>query len=365
MTEDLFAPPSTGPTDPDKLGNDGAYSVDGKPDRYGRYRLPHPTSGRVIPWTRVTTFAKSIADTYKLSMWQQRMAIKGLTLRPDLYASTAATPLEDKSSLDKLVESAKEVAGSKTAAGLGTALHSFTEARDRGEEVTPGPWSKGIEAYSAALVQHGITVVPGMIERKIISTRFNVAGTFDRIFHTDKPCPSCGKSTCIGDLKTGRDLEYGWNEIAIQLALYAHGDAIWDVEAREYIAMPDLCQCSAIVVHLPALPGKDEDGNPIETTATLYDVDITQGWRAAELCEQVREWRRARNLATPRAVTVLAPAGPKTTSPGWADRIDVATTPGELSAIWREANARAEWTNELQARGMARLAELKTETAGG
>lgn len=355
MTEDLFAPPSTGPTDPDKLGNDGAYSVDGKPDRYGRYRLPHPTSGRVIPWTRATTFAKSIADTYKLSLWQQRMAIKGLTLRPDLYASTAATPLEDKDSLNKLVESAKEVAGSKTAAGLGTALHSFTEARDRGEPVVPGPWSEDIEAYSAALTDHNITVEPGMIERKIICTRFSVAGTFDRIFRTEKPCPSCGKSCCIGDLKTGATLEYGWNEIAIQLALYAHGDAIWDVETKEYVPMPDLCQCTAVVVHLPVN----------QHTATLYDVDITQGWRASELCEQVREWRRARNLATPRAVTTLVAASPVTESPSWSSRIDAATTPGELSAIWREANARAEWTDALQKYGMERLAALKVETAGG
>jgi hypothetical protein len=355
MTEDLFDSPPSGTTDPDKMGNDGAFSVDGKPDRWGRYRLPHPTSGRVIPWTRATTWAKSIADTYKLSQWQQRMAIKGITLRPDLYASTAATPLEDKDTLNKLVESAKEVAGAKTAAGLGSALHSFTEALDRGEDVTPGPWSEDIKAYGASLVEHGLTVLPGMIEGKVVCTRFTVAGTFDRIFRTEKPCPSCGKTVSVGDLKTGADLSYGWNEIAIQLALYAHADAIWDVEEKRYIPMPDVCLCNAIVVHLPVN----------QHQATLYDVDITQGWRAAELCGLVREWRNTRNLAIPRTVTTLAPTGPVTSSPTWTDRIGLATTPGELSAIWREANAKAEWTDALQTLGMQRLAAIKAEVAGG
>lgn len=355
-TEDLFAAPGTGPTDPDKIGNDGAYSADGKPDRYGRYRFPHLESGRVVPWTRATTFAKSISDTYTLSMWQQRMAIKGLTMRPDLYASAAATPLEDKDALNKLVETAKEVAGSKTAAGMGTALHSFTEAHDRGEEVTPGPWSNDITAYAAALRDHGIMVEPGMIERKVVCARFGVAGTFDRIVRVPAPCPACGRSLAIGDLKTGRDLSYGWNEISIQLAVYANADRIWDIEGKRYIPMPEVCRCKAIVIHLPVG----------QATATLYDVDIAEGWRAAELCESVRAWRKHRSLAVPRAIVHAGTKGVTTVEPvTWAERIDAATTVGDLSAIWREANDRREWTDELQARGMARRAAILAEAAGG
>jgi hypothetical protein len=360
--DDLFSSPPSGPTNPDNA----AYSVDGKVDRWGRYRLPHPVSGRVMPWTRATTFAKSIADTYRLSLWQQRMAIKGLTMRPDLYAATAATPLEDRDALDGLVEKAKEVAGAKTAAGLGTALHSFTEAADRGEDVTPGPWSPDIAAYSAALPVHGLTVAPGMIERKIVVEQFSVAGTLDRIYRTATPCPQCDRSLCIGDLKTGATLEYGWTEIAVQLALYAHADAIWDMAVMEYERPAPLCQCNAIVVHLPVG----------QATATVYDVNIMEGWAAAELCAAVRRWRNVKNLAVPRTTTFVnsdmpiptagtGDAAVVTLPSTWEQRIDAAMTRADLSAIWREASGNGEWSPDLHARGAARLAAIAADTAGG
>jgi hypothetical protein len=356
VTDDLFSSPPSGPTDPDKMGNDGAYSADGKPDRYGRYRFPDRQSGRVKPWTRATTFAKSISDTYTLSMWQQRMAIKGITMRPDLYASTAATPLDDKDTLNKLVETAKEVAGTKTAANLGTALHAFTEQVDRGEAPSiPAPWDKDVAAYTLELAAHGLTVEPGMIERKVICERFGVAGTFDRIVRLPEPCPECQAELAIGDLKTGRDLSYGWNEIAIQLAVYAHADAIWDIPTMRYVPMPKVCRCKAIVIHLPVGQAK----------ATLYDVDVAEGWAASELCEKVRNWRKTRALAVPRSRVQAEPSGTVVTIERvpWADQIKAATTREELSRIWKEAGP--EWTDALQALGMARLAELKSERAGG
>jgi hypothetical protein len=67
--------------------SDGAYSADGKPDRYGRYKLVDPATGEVRPYTRATTFAKSISDTFTLSLWSQRMVAKGLAMRPDLVGA--------------------------------------------------------------------------------------------------------------------------------------------------------------------------------------------------------------------------------------------------------------------------------------
>ncbi len=102
-------------------------------DRWGRYMLPDPNTGEMRAWTRATTFAKTISDTYALHHWQQRMVAKGLAMRPDLLALVGMT--EDKKELDRLCDMAKEAAGSKVGANLGTAVHNYTEQLDRGTEL--------------------------------------------------------------------------------------------------------------------------------------------------------------------------------------------------------------------------------------
>jgi hypothetical protein len=337
-------------------------------DRWGRYLLPHPTSGREAPWTRVTTFCKTISDTFTLSQWSQRMVAKGLALRPDIFAMVAATPLEDRSTLNDLTEKAKEAAGAKSAASLGTALHSFTEAYDRGESpVVPDPWDKDVAAYGAALKAYGLTVIPGMIERVVINQKFGVAGTFDRIYMwRGRPV--------IGDLKTGRSLEYGWNEISIQLALYANADGIFDFTTGEYEPMPEgLDRSVGIVVHLPVGQAK----------ATVYQVNLEQGYKAAVLAAAVRDWRKVRDLAAPVEVAqvmlgdehLALPAGSSTEvihgtvvtvrEAAWQDRIVAARTVKELSEIRKEAMAAGEWTETLLQLGVARRDAILADTAAG
>lgn len=350
---DQFAQPTAGTTNPDNA----AYSADGKPDRYGRYRVPNLTSGRMATWTRATTFAKTISDTYTLNMWGRRMTILGLVRRPDLIAlaSQCADPSEDRERLNDIAEKAADHAGSKVAANLGTALHTFTEQEDRGEApFVPAPWDRDVAAYRAVMLREGLSIVPGCIEGLIVCTRWGVAGTFDRVLETGRECPSCGRTRRIGDLKTGRDLSYGWLEIAVQLSVYAWADAIWDKVVKEYRPMPEVCRCSAVVMHLPVG----------EARCTLYDVDLLAGAQLADLCATVRDARKRRDLAVPRALAETAPAGqgPGVTidrPPTYAERIAVARTPEELSLLWREGIATGEWTDDLTAAGMRRLAAIK------
>jgi hypothetical protein len=355
-TDDLFAQP--GP--PPGKGGDGAYTFDGKPDQWKRYRLPHPTSGRAMGWTRATTFAKTIDDTYTLNMWGRRMSIKGLSMRPDLLAATASTPLDERDKLNKIAEDAAEHAGSKSAATLGTALHAFAEQVDAGlEPYIPAPWDADVRAYRAALEREGVTILPGLIERIVVVERYGVAGTFDRILGTE-PCPTCGRTKAVGDLKSGRDLSYGWTEISIQLALYAHADRVWNKATLAYEPMPEVCRCRGIVMHLPVG----------QATCTFYEVDLVAGWEAAALCEAVRAWRKRRDLAVPRAVARVeqTPAGPVVEvdrPPTYAERIERARAVADLSAIWREADARGEWTAELETLGLARRAAIMADVAGG
>lgn len=343
-------------------GQKAADPFEPKRDRWGRYLLPplDNPKGKESAYTRATTFAKSISDTFALSQWGDRMVAKGLTIRPDLYALAASTPLEDKDKLNQIAEDAKTAAGSKSRAGLGTALHAFTEQIDRGETPSvPEPWDKDVVAYQQAVVEAGLTYDAAHIERIVVIQQFAVAGTFDRLTCLAKPLvmERPGRDPLhlpagtwlVADLKTGRDLQYGWNEIAIQLALYAHADGIWNGPQQRWEAMPPVDQRTALVIHLPVGEAK----------ATLYAVDIEAGWEAAAMCEQVRAWRKCRALAGAVALGgAPGEAAAPVAEPTYRDLISAARSKADLSAVWKKATAAGEWTSELETLGKQRQAEL-------
>ena len=214
-------------------------------DSYGRYKLPDPVSGKTFAYTRVTTYAKAIRDTFALTQWELRMATKGLSIRPDLLALAAATSIDEKSALNRIADDAKEAAAGSAGANKGTALHKFGEAIDRGETIAiPAPWDADIGAYKAGLKQAGIVVPAGMIERTVIIPELGLAGTFDRVYRLP------GDLDVIGDLKTGQELF--WLEIAIQLACYSRGKYMWSPGQKSLIADARGSQERAVVAHFPA-----------------------------------------------------------------------------------------------------------------
>jgi hypothetical protein len=294
-----------------------------KYDSYGRYKILHPDSSKKVNWTRATTFCKSIQDTYALSMWAQRMTLKGASLRPDLTAAAGTLEVKaDKDRMNGLVDEAKKAAGDKVAANKGTAVHSYTEDRDRAavglpvkDRAIPEEFVPTVQAYEAILADFGLRPVPGLIEFTTAVKQYEVAGTADRVYQVTRditiklngrPVTLYAGEYVIGDVKTGADLSYGWQEIAIQLALYSQGlntAGVWSWEGRTW-ARPEVDGVQiqvrtdvGIVPHLPV--DREETGAPL---ATLYAVDLTAGWAAAVLCGQVRSWRKERTLATPLEV---------------------------------------------------------------
>lgn len=317
-----------------------------KRDRYGRYLLPHPDGGNELPWTRATTFAKSISDTFGLTKWELRMAVKGVASRSDLYALAAATPIEDKAKLDRIAADAKEVAAASSGANLGSALHGFTERLDRGEQVdVPAPWLADVRAYHAALTAAGVRILPHLIERIVVVPDLKVAGTLDRIVD-----PSGGDPLRIADVKTGKDLSYGWLEIAIQLALYARATAIWDDTRRTYEPMPVVDLDRALVMHLPV--GKAQ--------CDLYTVDIAAGWEAAQVCHAVRQWRNRKGLAEPLRGDPNPSMRRATRALTLNTRIDNAATVDDLTNLWAEADAAGQWTTAHTARAAKKKQQLLT-----
>lgn len=268
-------------------------TVSGQPepdrDRWGRYLI----SGK--PHTRATTFAKLGANTKAIEAWNERNVIRGLTLRPDLLMLANGLEVKrDRDQLNSIASQAKDAAGSKVAANIGTAYHAFSERLDAGlmtlEDVPP-QYRTRVQQYITKVADAGLTTRPEWIERTTavradqIFAPLPVAGTLDRIFQLPDG------SLVIGDLKTGSDLSYGEMEIEVQLALYAHGVnthglfdwnfKAWDQGNGEHPLGSGLLRVRtdiAIVVHLPA----DGDG------CTLYVADIERGWRDAQRLGQLQ-----------------------------------------------------------------------------
>jgi hypothetical protein len=351
-------------------------------DRYGRYLLKDPVSGKKGPYTRATTFAKSISDTFTLSQWSQRMVAKGLTVRPDLVS--LAYPLDvkaDRDALNKIVEDAKSAAGNKVAANMGTALHSFTQRIDEEpvadiEKLVPESALDDVRAYRSALEQGGIRVVPELIERITAVPDYEVAGTLDRGLDLSECRFDLGPEVnlsdghlVIGDLKTGRDLQYGWNEISIQLAIYAMGVkacGTWNPRTKTWDSALPVRQDFALVMHLPVGSKK----------CTIYKVELEPARRAMELCRDVRRWRTYRVLAEPLAVAEVSTRQYDTTEidrhveetahlhgPTWLERFESAASRGELSHLFHEAVTAGVWSDVLEQAGRERLIQLE-EKAG-
>jgi hypothetical protein len=317
-------------------GGSGAHGEkETKRDRYGRYLIPHPDTGKEQAWTRATTFAKSISDTYALSQWGLRMALLGATMRPDLVRRAHGKHVRaDKKLLDELTAELKDAAGAKVAANDGTAMHSFTELADRAWHSPDGPRSvmdqvppdcrAMVETYISLLEETGLEPVADLIEFTTVVKQYGVAGTSDNCYRVTKPLMlKIGRAEVrllpgeyvIGDKKTGRDLDYGWQEHAIQLSTYAQGintSGVWDRHEEKWHPDPlngaKVRTDAGVIIHLPVDPES-------EKTPTVYGLDLESGWNAAVLCERVRAWRNVRKLASPVMVSetadTFAPARPE------------------------------------------------------
>ena len=141
-------------------------------DRWGRYKISDPASGKERGYTRVTTIAKVLDDSSSLADWKTRMAITGIVQRADLLAQ-ASTSLDDRSKLNKIANDAIEAAGAYSRANLGTALHSITQQLDLGmkPQILAGLQSD-IETYVASIAAWDFGMKKEWIEVLLINDEF-------------------------------------------------------------------------------------------------------------------------------------------------------------------------------------------------
>jgi hypothetical protein len=248
-------------------------------DRWGRYLISTRT-GKETSFPRVTTIAKCLDDEGALTAWKGRMTATGLVQRNDLLVAASAA-LEDRNSLDRIVQQAIEAAGASSKANIGTALHALTQAIDIGQKpaILPG-LQADVDAYTTGIQRFGVVIDPRFVEILLVNEKYQYAGTADRIarFNTRK-------KKQVMDLKTG-SIDYAMNAIAVQMAMYANAEYIYDWRTKSCTDLPDIDKTRGVILHLPA--GKGE--------LSLYEVDLVAGWEAAQMAMEVRAWRKRKDL---------------------------------------------------------------------
>lgn len=244
-------------------------------DRYGRPMVMPVKGKKKVAYTRATTIANSLDDASALVAWKMRMAALGLTTRPDLLLAIGAAG-EDKMAINAYIEEAMDAAGASKAANIGTAIHALTERLDLGQELgaVPNQWLPDIRAYEEATK----ILNKVYIEQFCVLDKFKIAGTPDRLVEYKG-------ELFIADLKTGR-IDHP-NNIAMQLAIYAHG-LPYDIETATRGSWGDVNKEKAIIVHLPAGTG----------ACKLVFIDIAEGWKGVQFAMKVRKWRDQKGLAT-------------------------------------------------------------------
>lgn len=247
-------------------------------DAYGRPKIIDP-GGHPRRYTRATTIAGTNDARYALERWQQRNVAIGLGRRPDLYAVAQTVDPGERDKLDRICSDAIEAAGGSERRNLGDALHALTADLDLGRiDRVPEQFAAEIAAYRSTVGE----VVWDLVETMVVLDGPRVAGTPDRVGTIRS-----GGSRQIVDLKTGAELSYSWGSIAIQLAIYANADAIYDAESGTRHDLGEIDRRRGVVIHLPVGEGRCQ----------LYSVDLVAGWEGFALAMEVRDWRKRRGLA--------------------------------------------------------------------
>lgn len=250
-------------------------------DRYGRPLLVPPGGGDPQPYTRASTMAKALDDLSNLMAWRQRMTAVGLLRRPDLMTRVAGalangTP-DDwpvKRELNKVCAEATEAAGASSAASTGTGIHALVEAIANGREpeYVPTDVAPRLDAYREAIDRAGVTVIG--TEQFVVNDEVKAAGTFDQLIRLP------GGRVVVGDLKTGKSEASYPLAVCIQIAVYAHG-LRYHLDTHERTPIhPDLDPTTGVLIHMPPSGG-----------CSLYRLDLSVGWEAAQLAAKVREVR--------------------------------------------------------------------------
>lgn len=254
-------------------------------DRWGRPLIIPAEGGKPVAYSRFSSHGQCLEDKFALEKWKLRTAARGFVNRADLFAQVAACPIDDTKRIDQLVGQALEAGGSSVGAGLGTALHEFAERIDLGHitiDDVPAPWGHDIAAYLSEISAHRLTVMPDLIECRLVNDELRLAGTADRFYRRPD-----GRLVCA-DLKTGKAIGHNPLAYVVQLAAYANS-VLYDIETGTRTPIGDIDLTTGLIIHVPSGKAK----------CHILEVDLQAGLEAARLATNVRTWQSKRGLVRP------------------------------------------------------------------
>lgn len=297
----------------------------------GQYKIKRLSDGKVVGYTRVTTYINTNEDTTLLDRWRQRVLLEGVAVndtegqadrdvRPDPVVAKVADLVhrrdvkiakarkqdrkgkigpgqlgvivdgawsEFKKAMNALAEELLDLGGAHEKAAKGTSLHALLELHDRegieavgalleSGEISPADLAD-VEAYARALDRAGIKVIPELIETPVVIEELGVAGRLDRVVMCKLP-GNARAARYVLDVKSGR-IDMGGGKIAQQLELYSRGET-YDLDTHER-GKHGASRTKALVLHLPAGSGD----------ARIHVVDLGVGRVGNDLSGKVRAFR--------------------------------------------------------------------------
>lgn len=260
--------------------------------------------GKNARLSRPSSFGKILDDESALTNWRINKAIKGTAGDPAIQARAVAAKDDERDVWAKLRDASIQAGRGDEAADIGTALHAMSQRwEDALDDFSPPePYLSSLTAYSQCLELYGL--VSTHFEFQCVNLEYRTAGTCDRIYQTTRSLIApTGEiipegTNLIGDLKTGKSLEYSTAGYTIQLALYAQSQ-LYDVIDEEFIETPQINQDWGILVHMPS----NSD------TCELRWVSLESGNYGAWLVSELKGWRRKWRNGTYSAPMIPEPLG--------------------------------------------------------
>lgn len=325
-------------------------------DGWGRYKLPSPTTGRPTGFTRATTVADTLDDTYNLSRWKRRetakrvlavadkaaqtLQIEGVEIAGDDYLTRLreAVDADDNRAIDRALDLLDDSMGGRDAAELGTAVHAWLEALDLGMvtfDQIPEQFKPYASAYQEVLHRHGLMALPEYVERIVLNDRGEetIVGTLDRVYLI----VATGE-LLLGDVKTSKTLEYSYLTYAVQLAVYGYATLMLAADGSGWEPMPTLKGLSdedmanevrpyGVIIHVPS-------DQPERASAVTMDL-----WFGAEAMVTSLETRRKRKRAKNEVPFVHALPSPTEESLRYVaarQALQNISHPDDLNGVWEQ-----------------------------
>lgn len=240
-----------------------------------------------LRYSRPSSYAKCLDDEEGLQTWRIWKAMEGVARSPALQTQVVATHDTDRIEKKELRAKAMDKGNATEAADQGHGLHAMTVRYENALDVDfdpPEHLLPDLAAYGDALTRYGL--VSEMFEVPFCNDRFRAAGTADRIYRLTKPLPVPGGlldvgTLIIGDLKTGKKLDFALPGFCVQTALYATG-VLYDLTTNRRLPTPPINQQWTLIAHMPV--GK--------ATCEMRWSSIETGLAGARLALMVKEWRK-------------------------------------------------------------------------